>query len=99
MIATVTLIVLFGITFSIFLSAYRVLRGPTVPDRVIALDNILINLVAAIIVFSIRAKSDMYVDTALVIAILGFLGTVATAKYLVGRIVIDGTANGPGSPR
>jgi len=92
MIATVTLLVLSGITLSILLSAYRVLCGPTIPDRVVALDNISTNLVAAIAVFSIRSQSALYVDVALVIAILSFLATVAAAKYLLRGTVIDGSA-------
>ncbi len=92
MIATVTLLVLSGITLSILLSAYRVLRGPTIPDRVVAFDNISTNLVAAIVVFSIRSHSALYVDVALVIAILSFLATVAAAKYLLRGTVIDGSA-------
>ncbi len=87
----VSVVVLFGITLSILLSAYRVLRGPTVPDRVVALDNISINLVAAIIVISIRAQSALYIDVALVLAILSFLGTVAAAKYLLRGTAIDGS--------
>ena len=67
------------------------LRGPTIPDRVVALDNITINLVAAIIVISIRAQSALYIDVALVLAILSFLGTVAAAKYLLRGTVIDGS--------
>ena len=87
----VAIVVLVGITLSILLSAYRVLRGPTIPDRVVALDNISINLVAAIIVISIRAQSATYIDVALVLAILSFLSTVAAAKYLLGGTVIDGS--------
>ncbi|MCY4388763.1 MAG: monovalent cation/H+ antiporter complex subunit F [Desulfurellaceae bacterium] len=87
----VSVVVLVGITLSILLSAYRALRGPTIPDRVVALDNISINLVAAIIVISIRAQSALYIDVALVLAILSFLGTVAAAKYLLRGKVIDGS--------
>lgn len=85
----VSIVVLIGITLSILVSAYRVLRGPTIPDRVVALDNISVNLVAAVIVLSIRAQSALYIDVALVLAILSFLGTVAAAKYLLGGTVID----------
>jgi multisubunit Na+/H+ antiporter MnhF subunit len=91
MIASVTLFALSGITLSIFLSAYRVLRGPSIPDRVVALDNISTNVVAAIVVFSIRSQSALYVDVALVLAILSFLGTVVAAKYLLRGTVIDGS--------
>jgi multisubunit Na+/H+ antiporter MnhF subunit len=92
MIAAVALFVLSGITLSILLSAYRVLRGPSIPDRVVALDNISTNLVAAIVVFSIHSQSALYIDVALVIAILSFLATVAAAKYLLRGTVIDGSA-------
>jgi multisubunit Na+/H+ antiporter MnhF subunit len=92
MIATVTLLVLSGIVLSILLSAYRVLWGPTIPDRVVALDNISTNIVAAIVVFAIRSQSALYTDVALVIAILSFLATVAAAKYLLRGTVIDGSA-------
>ena len=94
----VSVVVLVGITLSILLSAYRVLRGPTIPDRVVALDNIAINLVAAIIVISIRAQSALYIDVALVLAILSFLGTVAAAKYLLRGTVIDGSPLHPRRP-
>ena len=92
MIATLTLLVLSGITLSILLSAYRVLWGPTIPDRVVALDNIATNIVAAIVVFAIRSHSALYTEVALVIAILSFLATVAVAKYVLRGTVIDGSA-------
>jgi multisubunit Na+/H+ antiporter MnhF subunit len=92
MIATVTLLVLSGIMLSILLSAYRVFWGPTIPDRVIALDNISTNIVAAIVVFAIRSHSALYTDAALVIAILSFLATVAAAKYILRGTVIDGSS-------
>lgn len=90
MIEAVSFFVLGGITVSIMLSAYRVLRGPTIPDRVVALDNISTNLVAAVIVYSIYTRSTLYTDVALVLAILAFLSTVAAARFLLGGTVIDG---------
>ena len=85
----VSVVVLAGITLSILCSAYRVLRGPTIPDRVVGLDNISTNLVAVVIVLSIHARSALYIDVALVLAILSFLGTVAAAKYLLRGTVIS----------
>lgn len=90
MIETTCFIMLSGITLSIVLSGYRVIRGPSVPDQVVALDNIAINLVAAVIVISIRTASALYIDVALVLAILSFLSTVAAARYLLVGTVIDG---------
>lgn len=90
MIETTCFIMLSGITLSIVLSGYRVICGPSVPDQVVALDNIAVNLVAAIIVVSIRTASALYIDVALVLAILSFLSTVAAARYLLVGTVIDG---------
>lgn len=90
MIEIVADFVLAGIGLSILLSAIRIFLGPTLPDRVVALDNIATNNVAVIVVLSLRSGSEVYIDAALVIAILSFLGTVAISKYLMRRSVIDG---------
>jgi multisubunit Na+/H+ antiporter MnhF subunit len=73
----------------IIMAAYRVIAGPSQPDRVIALDTIAINIVGLILVLEIQSGSRAYIDAALVIALLSFLGTVALAKYLAGGAVID----------
>ena len=91
MIAAVTLTVLTGIALSILLSAYRVFWGPTLPDRVVAMDNISTNLLAAVVVWSIRTRTVFYTDVALVMAIVSFLATVAAAKYVLQGKVIDGS--------
>lgn len=89
MIAVVTTGLTPILALSIALAAYRVIAGPSLPDRVIALDVIGVNIVALILMLSIRSGSGAYVDAALVIALLAFVGTVALAKYLAGRTVID----------
>ncbi len=92
MIDSVSLIVLLGIALSILLSAYRVFTGPTAPDRVVAMDNISTNVLAAIVVWSIHTRSTLYTDAALVLAIGSFLATVAAAKYILHRKVIHGSS-------
>ncbi|MEW6624194.1 MAG: Na(+)/H(+) antiporter subunit F1 [Bacillota bacterium] len=72
---------------------YRVIVGPTVPDKVVALDTIGVNIVAIIALFSIRQGTMLYLDAALVIAILAFVGTVAIAKYLQRGDIIDRDSN------
>lgn len=76
-----------GIT--LFLSLWRVLVGPTTSDRVVALDAVTINILALIVVTGIVRGTQVYLDAVLVIAILGFFGTVAVAKYLVGGTLGD----------
>lgn len=77
------------LSISMLLAAYRVVFGPTVPDRAVALDVITVNAVATIVVYSIRVGSLTYLDSVLVIAILSFLSTVAIAKFIVRGDIID----------
>lgn len=71
------------------LAAYRVLRGPTVPDRVVALDTIGTNVVAIGVLFAIATGSGFYVDVSIVLTIIGFLSTVAVALYIVEGDIIQ----------
>ncbi|WP_232701185.1 monovalent cation/H+ antiporter complex subunit F [Halobacterium wangiae] len=64
------------------LCGYRVIRGPTVPDRVVALDTIATNVVAIAVLFAIQTGRGLFVTVALVLAIIGFISTVTVAKYV-----------------
>ena len=68
---------------------YRVIKGPSVPDRVIALDGLGINLVATIAILSIILRTSAFLDIILLIGILAFIGTVAFAKYLEKGEIIE----------
>jgi multicomponent Na+:H+ antiporter subunit F len=68
---------------------YRVIKGPSVPDRVIALDGLGINLVAIIAILSIILKTSAFLDIILLIGILAFIGTVAFAKYLEKGVILE----------
>ena len=89
MIDMVTTFAVLVLAVCIIMAAYRVIAGPSQPDRVIGLDTIGINTVGLILVLGMKSGSRAYVDAALVIALLAFLGTVALAKYLAGGTVID----------
>jgi multisubunit Na+/H+ antiporter MnhF subunit len=89
MIEVVTTLAVLILALCIIMAAYRVFAGPSQPDRVIALEVIGTNVVGLILVLGIRSGSHIYVDAALVIALLSFLGTVSLAKYLAGGTVID----------
>jgi multisubunit Na+/H+ antiporter MnhF subunit len=69
---------------SMLLCAYRAIRGPTLPDRVVAFDAWVSNFIAVVVLLTIRDRFAFGMDLVLVIAVLGFLGTVAVAKYLKG---------------
>ena len=64
---------------------YRVLRGPTVPDRVVALDGLLSVIVIGIIVAAARSGSGITLSTVLVVSLVGFVGTTALARFVERR--------------
>jgi multicomponent Na+:H+ antiporter subunit F len=68
---------------------YRVIKGPTIPDRIVALDAIGINLVAVIALVSILLKTNAFLEIILLIGILAFIGTVAFSKYLEKGVIIE----------
>lgn len=70
-------------------AAFRMLRGPRAQDRVVALDALYVNAMLLLLAFGIRSGSTLYFEAALVIAVLGFVGTVALAKFLMRGEVIE----------
>ncbi len=74
---------------AIALAAVRLARGPSVPDRILALDALYVNAVAVAILLGIRYDSVAYFEAALVIALMGFVATVALARYAARGEVPD----------
>ena len=70
-------------------AGYRVIRGPTTPDRVVGLDTIGTNVVAIAVLFAIQSGSGFFVDVALVLAIIGFISTIAVARYVTDGDIIE----------
>lgn len=71
------------------LNVVRLVRGPDMPDRVLALDTLYINALALIVLFGIWLASDLFFEAALLIAVMGFVGTVAVGKHLLHGEIID----------
>jgi multicomponent K+:H+ antiporter subunit F len=78
-----------ALALAIALTAWRLLRGPEATDRVLALDTLYINTVALVILLGLRLSSDLLFEAALVIAMLGFIATVALARFLARGDVIE----------
>jgi multicomponent K+:H+ antiporter subunit F len=74
---------------AIILCLWRLVRGPHVADRILALDTLYINALALLIVLGIRMESAVFFEAALLIALMGFVATVALARYLARREIID----------
>ncbi|MBA8818533.1 MULTISPECIES: K+/H+ antiporter subunit F [unclassified Ochrobactrum] len=70
-------------------AVYRLLVGPRAQDRVLATDALYLNALLLLITFGIRTGSDIYFEAALIIALLGFVATVALAKFLMRGEVIE----------
>jgi multicomponent Na+:H+ antiporter subunit F len=69
---------------SIAIAMVRVTLGPTVPDRVVGLDTVNTLVVAAMILFGVATKEIIYIDVAIVYAVLSYVTTLFIAKYLQG---------------
>lgn len=68
---------------------YRVFKGPTMPDRIIALDSVGIHLIAIVAILSMVLRTQGFLDIILLIGILAFLGTIAYSKFLERGVVIE----------
>lgn len=89
MLATAITIAAFMIGAALLLNAYRLLRGPDATDRILALDTLYINMVGLMVLLCLHTGSKLYFEAALIIALLGFVGTVALAKYLIAGDIIE----------
>ena len=80
---------LFFLTLSIIAALYRVIKGPSMPDRVMALDAIGINLIAGVAILSILLNTYAYLEIILLLGCLSFVGTIAFARYIERGVVIE----------
>lgn len=78
-----------AVVLSMLLCAWRLLRGPETTDRLLALDTLYINAVALVILMGMKLRSDLLFEAALIIAMLGFVSTVALARYVSRGDVIE----------
>ncbi|MBW8350364.1 Na(+)/H(+) antiporter subunit F1 [Bacillus sp. IITD106] len=74
---------------AIFISLYRIIRGPSIPDRVIAMDMIGVNLISAIAAISILLNTKAYLEVILILGILAFISTIALSKFIERGVIIE----------
>lgn len=79
--------ILLGIAMAI--AAFRMVRGPRAQDRIVALDALYVNAMLLLLVFGIRTQSTLYFEAALVISLLGFIATLALAKFIMRGEIIE----------
>jgi len=71
------------------LTLYRLLRGPGVVDRILALDTLYVNTIALLVLVGMREGSMIYFEAAMIIAMLGFVGTVVLSKFVIRPDIIE----------
>ena len=78
------LVVLSLLLLSIVIALIRVIKGPTAPDRVVGLDTINTIVIVAMVIFGAASKNIIYIDVAIIYALLSYISTLFIAKYLEG---------------
>lgn len=83
---------------SFFVTIYRVIWGPTLPDRILALDMLVATAIGFIAVIGIKTGYTLYVDIAIALGLVGFLATVAFARFVLSRGTTGGEEEGYTEP-
>ncbi len=77
------------VALAMALNLWRLLRGPTLPDRILALDTLNINTIALVVLLGITLGSVVYFEAALILSMMGFVGTVALCKFILSGDIIE----------
>ncbi|MCS6811943.1 MAG: K+/H+ antiporter subunit F [Tepidimonas sp.] len=78
-----------AVALSLALCGWRLLRGPQLPDRILALDTLYMGAVALVLLLGMRYGTPLLFEAALIVAMLGFVSTVALARYVTRGDVIE----------
>ena len=77
------------LSLGLLLTIVRLIRGPTLPDRILALDTLYVCAIALLVLFGMHLGTAVYFEAALIIAMLGFVGTVVLSKYVLRRDIVE----------
>jgi len=77
------------LALSVLLSFLRLLKGPDLPDRILALDTLYINAIALVVLLGLHLDTALYFEAALLIAVMGFVGTIGLSKYLLRGDIME----------
>lgn len=73
------------LSVALLVTVWRIIRGPTLPDRVLGLDMLVAIAIGLIAVVAIRTGFNLYIDIAIALGLVGFLATVAFARFVLAR--------------
>lgn len=74
---------------AVLLNLWRLGRGPDLVDRILALDTLTINVIGVVMLLGVALGTRVYFEAALILAMMGFVGTVALCKFLLGGDIIE----------
>lgn len=77
------------LSLSVMVLIYRLIRGPSMADRVLALDAISYHIIGIVTVLTVMMDTQAYLEIVLLIGIIAFLGTIALSKFVDGGVVIE----------
>jgi multicomponent K+:H+ antiporter subunit F len=78
-----------SVSLAVLLSLFRLVRGPTSGDRILAVDTLTINMIALIVVFGVAETTQTYFEAALLLAMVAFVATVAYCKFLLRGDIVE----------
>ncbi|MGV8950801.1 MAG: K+/H+ antiporter subunit F [Cypionkella sp.] len=76
-------------TVALLLNLWRLATAPTIPDRILAVDTMVVNVIALIVLYSVLKRSELNFEAAMLFSMTGFVSTVAFCKYLLRRSIIE----------
>jgi multicomponent K+:H+ antiporter subunit F len=88
-VATLLPLAIGAFTLALLLNLFRLLRGPGLADRILALDTMYINSMALLILLGIHFGTAVFFEAALVIALMGFVGTVVLSKFVIRGDIVE----------
>lgn len=80
------------LTLALLMTMYRIVAGPTLPDRILGLDMLIAIVIGYIVVIALRTEMALYLDIAIGLGLVGFLSTVAFARFVLQRWQINQSA-------
>jgi len=93
MIKVILLIAVTLFCAAIALALYRIIRGPSVPDRVVAVDMMGVNVISIIATLSVLFQTRAFLEAILVIGLLAFISTIALSKFIERGVIIERKRN------
>ena len=78
-----------AVALALLLNGWRLLKGPALGDRILALDTMVINVIALIVLIGMAGGTDTYFEAALLLAMIGFVGTIAFCKFILRGDIVE----------